>query len=99
MTKKFIAGGCSFTFGHELSDDHAGQIPSKKTWAYGLKPEEDEYVCCAYPGSGNQGIARRVFEAVTNNDDVGQVVVMWSLLSRYDWAMPKHNITMGHIRA
>ena len=25
MTKKFIAGGCSFTFGHELSDDNEGK--------------------------------------------------------------------------
>ena len=58
MTKKFIAGGCSFTFGHELSDDSGGQIPSKKTWAHRLKPADHEYVCCAYPGSGNQGIAR-----------------------------------------
>ena len=30
---KFIAGGCSFTFGHELSDDEQGKIPSKKSWA------------------------------------------------------------------
>ena len=32
MNKKFIAGGCSFTFGHELSDDLEGKIPSKKSW-------------------------------------------------------------------
>jgi len=33
MNKNFIVGGCSFTFGHELSDDHKGKKPSKKTWA------------------------------------------------------------------
>ena len=90
MTKKFIAGGCSFTFGHELSDDQEGKVPSKKTWAYGLMPTGHEYVCTARPGSGNSGIARRVFNAVTNNSDVKIVVVMWSFLSRYDWAMPRH---------
>ena len=90
MSKKFIAGGCSFTFGHELSDDQEGKLPSKKTWAHGLKPNDHEYVCTAYPGSGNSGIARRVFNAVANSTDVGGVVVMWSFLSRYDWAMPRH---------
>jgi hypothetical protein len=92
MTKKFIAGGCSFTFGHELSDDQQGKLPSKKSWAYGLKPQDHEYICTAYPGSGNSGIARRVFNAVANNKDVECVVVMWSFLSRYDWAMPRHKV-------
>ena len=30
LEKKFIAGGCSFTFGNELSDDVGGKTPSKK---------------------------------------------------------------------
>jgi hypothetical protein len=91
MVKKLIAGGCSFTFGHELSDDEQGKIPSKKSWAYGLKTgPSDEYICTAHPGSGNSGIARRVFNAVANDTDIKCVVVMWSFLSRYDWAMPRH---------
>jgi hypothetical protein len=96
MTKKFIAGGCSFTFGHELSDDEQGKIPSKKSWAYGLKTSpSDEYLCTAHPGSGNSGIARRVFNAVANTKDIKCVVVMWSFLSRYDWAMPRHKELEG----
>ena len=93
MSKKFIAGGCSFTFGHELSDDVNGKVPSKMSWAHGLKVNSaDEYVCAAYPGSGNSGIARRVFKAVSGHKakDIRCVVVMWSFLSRYDWAMPRH---------
>ena len=93
MIKKFIAGGCSFTFGHELSDDVNGSVPSKMSWAHGLKlNSDDHYVCAAYPGTGNSGIARRVFEAVSGHKakDVRCVVVMWSFLSRYDWAMPRH---------
>ena len=92
---KFIAGGCSFTFGHELSDDVNGKIPSKMTWAHRLKHNTDHYICTAHPGSGNPGIARRVFEAVATNDDVKCVVVMWSFLSRYDWAMPRHKALEG----
>ena len=95
MTKKFIAGGCSFTFGHELSDDQEGKVPSKKTWAYGLMPTGYDYVCTAHPGSGNSGIARRVFNALANNEDIKSVVVMWSFLSRYDWAMPRHRVLEG----
>jgi len=91
MTKKFIAGGCSFTFGHELSDDVNGKTPSKMSWAHLLKSSsQNEYVCTARPGSGNSGIARRVFEAVSHNKNIECVVVMWSFLSRYDWAMPRH---------
>ena len=89
--KKFISGGCSFTFGHELSDDDNGKTPSKQTWAYLLKASPTvEYICSAKAGSGNTGIARRVFDAVANTKDVSCVVVMWSFLSRYDWAMPRH---------
>ena len=89
---KFIAGGCSFTFGHELSDDEQGKIPSKKSWAHGLKtsPSDHEYICTAHPGSGNSGIARRVFNAVANNTDIKCVVVMWSFLS---------TIRLGHAQA
>jgi hypothetical protein len=94
MTKKFIAGGCSFTFGHELSDDNKGIVPSKKTWAYGLKQAHptDHYICTAYPGTGNSGIARRLFTALSANTDIRAVVVMWSFISRYDWAMPRHKL-------
>jgi len=92
MTKEFIAGGCSFTFGHELSDDDQGKTPSRKTWAHGLKTNDQEYVCVAHPGSGNSGIARRVFNAVAHKREVECVVVMWSFPSRYDWAMPRHRV-------
>ena len=35
----YIAGGCSFTLGNELSDDVDGKQPSKKSWAYRLMDE------------------------------------------------------------
>jgi hypothetical protein len=91
---KLIAGGCSFTFGHELSDDNEGRTPSKKSWAHGLKNAEQEYLCTAKGGAGNSGIARRIFTAIAglNRDEIGAVVVMWSFPSRYDWAMPRHKL-------
>ena len=57
----FIAGGCSFTFGHELSDSPDGKSPSRKTWAYQLhsKTRGTRYICTATAGAGNTGIARR----------------------------------------
>ena len=92
MSKKFIAGGCSFTFGHELSDDDQGKIPSKKSWAYLIKDQKDQYICTAKGGLGNQGIARRVFHAVQSfkPEEISCVAVMWTFISRYDWAMPRH---------
>jgi len=98
--KKFISGGCSFTFGNELSDDN-GRRPSSKSWPTLLFEQTKypgaviEHVNVSSPGAGNQGIARRVFEAVKQleNEDrnnIDFVVVMWSFLSRYDWAMPRH---------
>lgn len=87
----FVAGGCSFTFGNELSDDD-GKTPSKQTWAYNLYQSKlkGDYVCVARGGAGNSAIARRVFQAIDNDTD--SVVVMWSFLSRYDWAMPRHRV-------
>ena len=89
MTKKLIAGGCSFTLGNELSDDVDGKTPSNNSWAK-LLAGDSEYICTAFGGLGNPAIARRVFNSVSQNPDVAGVVVMWSFLSRYDWAMPRH---------
>ena len=91
MTKKIIAGGCSFTLGNELSDDVNGKTPSNKSWAK-LLASDAEYVCTAFGGHGNSAIARRVFTGISKNPDVSGVVVMWSFLSRYDWAMPRHRV-------
>jgi hypothetical protein len=96
MTKKFIAGGCSFTFGNELSDDKVGKTPSMKSWAHGLfttcRNDDTVYTCSAFGGLGNSAIARRTFNAIAQSDRVDRVVVMWSFPSRYDWAMPRHRV-------
>ena len=104
MSKKFIVGGCSFTFGHELKDDDEGKTPSRNTWAHGLyrhycagdlKKKNTKYVCTASGGAGNSAIARRVFSAVSaveKKEDIEFVVIMWTFPSRYDWAMPRHRL-------
>ena len=62
---ELISGGCSFTFGNELSDDD-GKRPSRKTWAHRLAQNlKFDYFCTAKGGYGNQAIARKVFEYVT----------------------------------
>ena len=92
MNRTLLAGGCSFTFGHELSDDIQGQKPSENSWAALLaKTEKLEYKSVTYPGSGNSGIARRVFEYITSSEYKNTTVaVMWTFTSRYDWAMPRN---------
>jgi hypothetical protein len=91
MTRTLLAGGCSFTFGHELSDDKEGNTPSRKTWSAHLSNSVGaNYFCTARAGSGNDGIARRVFNYIANTKEQCFVAVMWSFTSRYDWAMPRH---------
>jgi len=96
MNETMIVGGCSFTVGHELSDYDRNKLPSKKTWAYGLFEQlqgNSRYVNVAQAGSGNSGIARRVFDALDyENNENKLVVVMWSFLSRYDWALSPNRL-------
>jgi len=67
------------------------KTPSNKSWAKLLTGDSD-YVCTAFGGLGNSAIARRTFNAVSQNPDVAGVIVMWSFPSRYDWAMPRHKV-------
>jgi hypothetical protein len=54
MNKTLLAGGCSFTYGHELSDDQNGGKPSSKTWSALLANEvQANYFSVSYPGTGN----------------------------------------------
>ena len=96
MNRTLLAGGCSFTFGNELSDDN-GKTPSSKSWSALLAKETNsEYVCVAKGGIGNSGIARKIFSYISSNPDKDIfVTAMWSFLSRYDWAMPRHNVLEG----
>jgi hypothetical protein len=91
MNKIILSGGCSFTFGNELSDcNDSGSPPSQKTWAKGLSNlVPSHYFSVAKPGIGNSAIARKTFEYVSRKN-TDMVVIMWTFLSRYDWAMPRN---------
>lgn len=92
MNKIILSGGCSFTFGNELSDDN-GKTFSKKSWAANLSNQvQGNYFTVAKGGAGNQSIARRLFEYISNNKGDYVILAMWSFTSRYDWAMPRHNL-------
>ena len=96
MNKILLSGGCSFTFGNELSDDN-GKDPSCNSWSAILARDvKAEYICLAKGGIGNPAIARRIFSYISSNPgkDVF-VTAMWSFLSRYDWAMPRHKVLEG----
>ena len=96
MNRTLLAGGCSFTFGNELSDDN-GKNPSSKTWTALLSNELNaNYFCVANGGLGNAGIARRVFEYIIKNKEEDMfVAVMWTFTSRYDWAMSRNAMLEG----
>ena len=70
----FLAGGCSFTFGNELSDDFESRYASKKSWAYKIFENSgaDNYHCCAKGGIGNSAIARNVFEQINKIENFGK---------------------------
>ena len=97
--KLVIAGGDSFTFGHELSDDDNGKRASRVSWAYKLFQEIPnwangyDFLNTAKGGIGNSAIARKVFDCVSMHQHKQKYVfVMWSFASRYDWAMPRHKL-------
>ena len=91
MIKKILSAGCSFTYGHELSDcNKPGSPPSQKTWAAGIANKIDvKHYNVSAGGIGNQAIARKVFQNVSKHE-IDFVLVMWTFPSRYDWAMPRH---------
>lgn len=90
MDKNILSGGCSFTFGNELSDDRGKNSPSNRSWAKGLCDlVQGNYYSVAKGGIGNSAIARKVFEYISHNK-VDFVLIMWSFPSRYDWAMPRN---------
>jgi len=89
---QLVAGGCSFTFGNELSDDTNGKNPSKNTWAANLAREIGAtYHCVAKPGGGNGSIARRCIEKLSELRNQSIIcTAMWTFPSRYDWAFPRN---------
>jgi len=76
-----VAGGDSIIWGSELEDSpHGGPNGySKKTFAAHLAGKH--YMCVAYPGIGNQEIARRIKEVLSWIPPTG-VLVCWTWPTR-----------------
>lgn len=80
-----LAGGDSFIWGSELSDcQHCGPDGySKSTFPALLSTS---YNCVAFPGSGNESIARRVIDyCETNPTNDVFVIVCWTFDGRYEF--------------
>lgn len=81
-----IAGGDSFVYGSELDDSRMSKTgatqPSKSTFTALLARED--YTCAAWPGYGNDSIARTVINACEQHTNIG-VIVSWTFPGRYEF--------------
>jgi hypothetical protein len=78
-----VAGGDSFVYGSELADCVGMESASTFT---ALLAKHGNYICSAWPGAGNDAIARRVIDYCENlkKDQLG-VVVSWTFPGRYEF--------------
>lgn len=78
-----VAGGDSFVYGSELAD--CVGMESVSTFP-ALLAMGGTYICSAWPGAGNDAIARRVIDYCENikNDKLG-VIVSWTFPGRYEF--------------
>ena len=80
-----VAGGDSFVWGSELKDSpHGGPGGySRNTFSALLA---DNYVCAAYPGNGNDAIARNtIISCQKHKDENIGVIVSWTFPGRYEF--------------
>lgn len=78
-----VAGGDSFVYGSELAD--CNDTYSKNTFS-SLLSDNNEYICAAWPGFGNDSIARTVVN--TCESQKGKelfVIVSWTFPGRYEF--------------
>lgn len=80
-----VAGGDSFVFGSELKDCGPGY--SSRTFpALLAKTSKRDYLCAAWPGYGNDAIARSVMQACEQVHACDRVVIVsWTFPGRYEF--------------
>lgn len=84
-----IAGGDSFIFGSELSDQQ-GPIHSMKTFP-AILSHESKYHCAAWPGNANNAISRMTMTACEHHKDQKPfAIVTWTFLQRYEFYFTYH---------
>jgi len=81
-----VAGGDSFVFGAELKDQF-GNLPSMSTYPALLTKDLNlDYICVAYSGNSNSGIARMTINACEQHKDKNLIAfVTWTFSSRYEF--------------
>jgi len=82
-----VAGGDSFIWGSELADcNHTGQNGFSQQTFTALLSKGYEYQCAAFPGNGNDSIARMIINACEKNKSKKQaVIVSWTFPGRYEF--------------
>lgn len=85
-----VAGGDSFIFGTELSDQTNG-VPSRKTFPILLSKDYlMHYTCVARPGASNSEISRLVVNYCETHTDINKfVLVQWTFPNRYEYYFEK----------
>ena len=98
MTHRFIAFGCSYTYGQGLADCHIepnlpGPLPSKLGWAQQVADNLGrECVNKGKPGYGNISILQEILTFDFEPTDI--VSVMWSYRSRETFFSPTGEPTL-----
>ena len=82
-----VAGGDSFIWGSELADClNTGPNGYSSNTFTALLSKDYEYQCAAFPGNGNDSIARMTINACEKNKDKKQlVIVSWTFSGRYEF--------------
>jgi len=84
-----VAGGDSYVWGSELADSpHGGPDGYSRNTFPAILSKDYEYQCAAYPGNGNDSIARMIIIACEKNRGKKQaVLVSWTFPGRYEFNM------------
>jgi len=93
MAGRLQSFGCSFFFGTDLGDENPGvreegakttnRAASKKTWpAIIAKNLGLRYECYAWPGIGNDQIAKTIY---ANAKEGSVVLINWTYIDRFDY--------------
>ena len=103
-----VAGGDSFIFGSELSDQRNGMCSQSVIPALLARSHNAEYLCVAEPGNANNAISRQVMAAceINKGKDIF-AFVMWTFTHRYEFrfnystgrcSSPWHSINLWGLR-
>jgi hypothetical protein len=80
-----VAGGDSFVYGSELADCGDTEWSYSHSTFTALLAQGHEYQCVAWPGYGNDSIARTVIAQCQQLTEMPFVIVSWTFPGRYEF--------------